>query len=74
MNPQCAGPSPGWPSSYVKVAIALGATLLSLLSFGQCVRLAVHLGFCIRVKGIQRHHSHVALHQEIIVMTERCSL
>ena len=39
----------------------------------QCVRLAVHLGFCIRVKGVHKD-TDLPLREEIIVMTERCSL
>ena len=34
------------------MAVPFGATLVSLLCFGQAVRLAVHIGFNIRVQGV----------------------
>ena len=36
----------------MRVAVPFGATLVSLLCFGQAVRLAVHIGFNVRVQGI----------------------
>lgn len=47
-----AGPSDSWAPAYVRVAVPFGATLLALLCFGQAVRLAVHVGFNIRVQGV----------------------
>lgn len=67
------GPNPGWASPQAKVAVPFAATLLSLLCFGQAVRLAVHLGFLIRVKGVYKH-TDLPLREEIVAMTERCSL
>jgi putative effector of murein hydrolase len=42
----------------VRVAVPFGATLVSLLCFGQAVRLAVHIGFNIRVIGVGRAMQH----------------
>lgn len=67
------GPSASWASPQTKVAVPFAATLLSLLCFGQAVRLAVHLGFLIRVKGVYKH-TDLPLREEIVAMTERCSL
>ena len=52
---RAAGPTGSFAPAYARVACAFGWTLLSLLSFAQCVRLAVHLSFCIRVKGVHKH-------------------
>ncbi len=52
VRPLPAGPSDSWAPAYVRVAVPFGATLLALLCFGQAVRLAVHVGFNIRVQGI----------------------
>lgn len=47
-----AGPTPSWAPAYVRVAVPFGATLVSLLCFAQAVRLAVHVGFQVRVIGV----------------------
>eukprot|EP00887_Chlorella_sp_A99_P005238 scaffold1.g5238.t1 len=47
--------------AYIRAAVPLAFTLLALLCFAQCARLAVHLGFLIRVRGTYE-------------MTERASL
>lgn len=50
--PCLPGPSDSWAPAYVRVAVPFGATLLALLCFGQAVRLAVHVGFNVRVQGL----------------------
>lgn len=54
-SPGCAppaGPNDSWAPPEVRVAVPLGATLLSLLFFGQTVRLAIHVGFNCRVHAV----------------------
>ena len=48
----CPGPYDSWAPAYVRVAVPFGATLLALLCFGQAVRLAIHIGFNVRVQGV----------------------
>jgi hypothetical protein len=47
-----SGHGEAWAPPEVKVAVPFGATLISLLCFGQAVRLAVHIGFNVRVQGV----------------------
>ncbi|KAL4430691.1 hypothetical protein ABPG75_005947 [Micractinium tetrahymenae] len=81
------GPNESWAAPEVKVAVPFGATLLSLLCFGQSVRLAVHIGFSIRVQGVgggkrdggkrdreDGHEDGIRLDDEVVVMVQRAEL
>lgn len=77
------GPNESWAPPEVKVAVPFGATLVSLLCFGQSVRLAVHIGFSIRVQGVnagkrdqRRRDQEDGMHlsDEVVVMVQRAEL
>ncbi|KAL4432412.1 hypothetical protein ABPG77_001711 [Micractinium sp. CCAP 211/92] len=68
------GPNDSWAPPEVKVAVPFGATLLSLLCFGQSVRLAVHIGFSIRVQGIQHGKRGCEHYSGALVMVQRAEL
>lgn len=57
----------------VKVALTLGVVALSLLIFAQCVRIAVHLGFLIRIVPVNMNVS-IPLRDATFVLTQRMSL
>ncbi|GAB4821740.1 hypothetical protein N2152v2_008786 [Parachlorella kessleri] len=58
-------------SPEVKLAIALGALFLSLLSFSQSVRLSIHLGFMVRV--VPQNNSK-SLRKQSIKIAQRSAL
>jgi len=60
-------------SPAVRVALALAALFLSLLTFSQNVRISVHLGFLIRIVPSHRN-LHLPLMDETIVLMQRTSL
>ncbi|KAI3433765.1 hypothetical protein D9Q98_003572 [Chlorella vulgaris] len=80
MDPM-TGPTPSWAPAYVRVAVPFGATLVSLLCFAQAVRLAVHVGFQVRVIGVsvgkhagERSEEEVLLEDGTVCMVQRCEL
>ena len=46
-------------SPEIRIAVPLGATLLCLLLLGQSARMAVHVGFAIRVVAVNEHEQDI---------------
>jgi len=46
-------------SPEIRIAVPLGATLLCLLLLGQSARMAVHVGFAIRVVAVNEHEQEI---------------
>ena len=64
-------------SSEVKMGLSIAALLISLGTFAQSARLAVHLSFLFRVAPLlsqRTRHLEVPIRQELVAMTHRVSL